>query len=104
MALAAAVHIQDTRANQPAASAAYEGVLYIVEDEGYAVERCDGSTWIPLSTGSAGSSTVLAVLTADPASPADDTAWLFRDGGSPEKLEIHVRRSGVTVPFPIGDF
>jgi hypothetical protein len=49
-------------------------------------------------------SSVMPVLTADPAAPANDTAWLFRDGGAPENLSLRVRRAGVTVDFPLGTF
>lgn len=49
--------------------------------------------------------TVIQVLTADPVAPADDTAWLFRDTGvTPNNLDWHVRKGGVTVTFPIGTF
>lgn len=38
---------RDTRANQPAASAANEGMLYCVTDEGNKQERSNGSAWQP---------------------------------------------------------
>lgn len=36
---------RDTRANQPAAAAANEGMLYCVTDEGHRQERSSGSAW-----------------------------------------------------------
>lgn len=36
------------------------------------------------------------VLTADPGSPADDTWWVVRDGGSPQAVALKVRIGGVT--------
>lgn len=38
----------------------------------------------------------LQVLTADPASPDDDTWWVVRDGGTPQSVALKVRISGVT--------
>lgn len=45
---------------------------------------------------------VLKVLTADPGSPVDDTAWLFDDGGSPANVVLRVRKGGTTYELPIG--
>ena len=36
------------------------------------------------------------VLTADPASPANDTWWIVRDGGSPQAVKLRVRIGGVS--------
>lgn len=48
---------------------------------------------------------VLEVLTVDPVAPADDTAWLFRDVSvTPNNLDLHVRKGGVTIPFPLGTY
>lgn len=44
------------------------------------------------------------MLTSDPASPANDTWWFFRDGGTPENLSLRVRRSGVTYDVPLFTF
>lgn len=46
----------------------------------------------------------MEVRTTDPGSPADDTAWWFRDGGAPESLSLRVRRDGVTEDIPIWTF
>ncbi len=56
------------------------------------------------ANGSGGSSTLEDVLTVDPVAPADDKAWFFRDGGTPETLSVRVRRAGVTYDFPVGTF
>ncbi len=37
-----------------------------------------------------------ALLTADPASPGDDTWWVVRDNASPETAALKVRIGGVT--------
>ena len=44
----------------------------------------------------------LAVVTADPASPVDGTAWLFDDAGSPSNISLRIRKGGVTYDLPIG--
>ncbi len=46
----------------------------------------------------------LPVLTRDPASPANDTAWLLRDSSSPENLSLRVRRRGLTHDVPLFTF
>lgn len=38
----------------------------------------------------------VGILTADPGSPADDTWWVVRDGGSPQAVAIKVRIGGTT--------
>jgi hypothetical protein len=45
MATPAAVHLRDTRANQPAADVGNAGVLFCVTDEGDILERSNGTTW-----------------------------------------------------------
>lgn len=40
---------------------------------------------------------VLTILTADPASPDDDTYWVVRDGASPQSIALKVRIAGVTM-------
>lgn len=43
----------------------------------------------------------IQILTVDPTDPADDTAWAYRDGGSPvETFVWRVRRNGVTYDVP----
>lgn len=94
MALAKHFCIQDVRASQPAASAEYEGVTFIVEDEGYIIERCDGSAWIPLTTGAAFG---VSALAADPGSPVDGDVWIRASGVSPARdLELRIRDGGVS--------
>ena len=96
MALASAINIRDTRANQPAASAAYAGCFYIVSDESEKIERCDGSSWLDVRCGT------LIVLTADPSAPANGEAWLFDDGGSPDTISLKYRKGGVTHAITLG--
>lgn len=45
---------------------------------------------------------VLPVLTEDPVSPADPSAWVFLDGGTPETAYLRIYRSGTTWSFPVG--
>lgn len=101
MALAAAIIIQDVLASRPAAAAAYEGVLFVVTDSAppYAIQRCDGAAWITLAGGTTGE---LAVLTADPGSPANGTAWIYKDGSTPANVSLKVRDGGVTYDLPLG--
>lgn len=42
------------------------------------------------------------VLTADPAAPANDTGWFFRDGATPETYYLRFRKAGVTKELPLG--
>lgn len=43
----------------------------------------------------------LAIFTADPVAPVNDTAWLFRDGGTPQNLELHAHIGGTTYVVPL---
>lgn len=51
-----------------------------------------------------GASSLFTVLSADPTSPADGTAWFFLDGATPESLSLRVRRGGVTYDIPLFTF
>lgn len=45
---------------------------------------------------------VLTVRTADPGTLTNETAWIFRDGGTPETFTLRIRRSGTTDELPLG--
>ncbi len=56
----------------------------------------NGSSADPLSV-VGGGNTILGVLTSDPSSPDDDTAWIVRTGTSPgDAVSLKVRVNGVT--------
>lgn len=66
--------------------------------------RVDGDT-IEITPGNqlhALKAAFLPVYTVDPSSPADDTAWILRDGGTPETYYFKTRRAGVTLQLPLG--
>lgn len=44
----------------------------------------------------------LPVRTTDPVSPANDTAWIYRDGASPQGIELRLRVGGTTYYIPLG--
>lgn len=84
----------------PAVSSGYQPIyIWFETDTGEVWLYDTGWNFI----GSVTAAAAAKVLTADPASPADDDWWFFRDGGSPtESFEFCTRRSGVTLRFPIG--
>lgn len=45
---------------------------------------------------------VLTVRTADPSTLTNDTAWIYRDGASPQGIELRLRIGGVTHSIPLG--
>jgi hypothetical protein len=53
------------------------------------------AAWVGAGGGGGGGA-INAVLTADPASPADDTWWVVRDGASPQGVALRARIGGVT--------
>lgn len=94
MALPNAILMSGVRADQPAAAAANNGCYYRVTDEGNAVEQSTGSAWVPIA---AAGTSVGKLLTADPASPANDDWWMVRTGASPTMTAaVKVRIAGVT--------
>ena len=61
--------------------------------------RDDGSLYPPAASVPG----VLAILTADPSSPADNTAWILRSGTSPAMaISLRLRIAGVTSEIPLG--
>ncbi len=45
---------------------------------------------------------ILPVRTTDPASPTNDTAWIYRDGATPQGVELRLRIGGTTYYIPLG--
>ncbi len=111
-----------TRAEQPAPATVPISAISCITDEGNILEQSDGADWFPYSPepGAATPSNTVAplgesadagasgefsrgdhvheqkILTADPATPADDTWWVIRDGGTPQAIDLRIRISGVT--------
>jgi hypothetical protein len=72
-----------------------DGVSRVVEEDGALIVYGD-----IIHNGSAlsSSSSLLTLLTADPASPTDDTCWVVREGTSPtQTVSLKARISGTTV-------
>lgn len=84
----------------PPTVASWPDALYLLRnsDDGL-LYYWDGAAWAPVTSGAAGS---LTLLTADPASPADDTFWGKRTGAGPYEITFNVRIGGVTTSFTIG--
>lgn len=81
------------RADQPAATSVYPGTLYYVSDEAR-TEKSNGFAWEDYTDGG-------DIVAADPLVPIDNTWWIFRDGGSPQNIEMHLRIGGVTYAVPL---
>jgi hypothetical protein len=72
-----------------------DGVSRVVEEDGALIVYGD-----IIHNGSAlsSSSSLLTLLTADPASPTDDTCWVVREGTSPtQTVSLKARIGGTTV-------
>lgn len=81
------------RADQPAATSVYPGTLYYIADEGR-TEKSNGFVWEDYTDGD-------AILTSNPAAPMNDTWWIYRDGGTPQNVEMHLQIGGVTYVVPL---
>lgn len=60
--------------------------------------NADGDGLFDISGAAAGGTSAFgSILTADPAGPADDSAWLVREGVSPAmQVTLRIRVAGVT--------
>lgn len=96
MAVSTSVLMSGTRASQPAAATAYNGIYYRVTDEGNIIEQCDGSAWVKIAVA------IGAALTSDPSSPSNGWVWFFNDAGTPPSISLRWRSGGVTYDFPLG--
>lgn len=81
---------------------AYINVLWTVSDvPTHPTYAWDESVLDWVQTGAAADGSI-PLLTADPASPADDTVWFKRTGSTPSiEISMNVRIAGATTSIPI---